>query len=112
MVVALLVVYDKLRHNSIITSGSDSHTTGLHPLGKALDFRTHDLYYLDENRLFLLLELVSLISSGLAGPSRITSVSGNTYTFRGPLYDVLLENFGEPNEHLHIEYDPKEEKRG
>ncbi len=71
----------------VITSGNDSvHKVGsLHGRDKAIDFRTKTL------------------------PER-----ADKFKFRdtlraiiGPDFDVILEDIGGPNEHLHVEYDPK-----
>ena len=109
MVLAALVVKDALDYvvlDTIITSGSDSHTTGLHPLGTALDFRTKHIALGSPDRLTILLGLIGRIAEALR--SNITPEQrGNTYIWGGQLFDLLLENFGEDNEHLHVEYQPK-----
>lgn len=71
-------------HNLTITSAQDSqHTPGsVHPLGMAVDFRTKNLtgdqkHYLRD---------------------RVKERLGNAY-------DVVLEDEGGPNEHMHIERD-------
>jgi hypothetical protein len=71
----------------VITSGNDSiHKVGsLHARDKALDFRTRTLA--DRADKFKFRDAMR----GLLGPG----------------YDVILEDVGGPNEHLHVEYDPK-----
>ena len=68
-----------------MTSANDSkHGDGsLHYYGKALDFRTHD-FSGDKAR------LRAEVKDAL-----------------GPDFDVVLEGVGTPNEHLHVEWDPK-----
>ena len=89
-------VYTSLDKNAIctITSANDSihspkslhygregkYTDGL---CRALDFRTHDF---DGDKQQLLHECKEAL---------------------GPDFDVVLEAEGSPNEHLHVEYDPK-----
>lgn len=69
-----------------ITSANDSkHSSrSLHYQGKGLDFRTHDV------RLTLKRVLLRRIQEAL-----------------GDQFDVLLENEGTSNEHIHVEWDPK-----
>lgn len=78
-------VYEDLGQTELwITSAADGvHKVGsLHPKGRALDFRTH----------------------GLA----LTQKAGLERTIQkalsARLFDAMLEDFGLPNEHLHIEY--------
>jgi hypothetical protein len=71
----------------VVTSGNDSKhgPNSLHGFDKALDFRTHSL------------------------PSREAKLAFRD-AMRGVLgrdYDVILEDLGGPNEHLHAERDPK-----
>jgi len=69
----------------VITSANDSKHSerSLHYQGCALDFRTHN-YSNDKG------ELRDRIKAAL-----------------GQDFDVVLEAVGTPNEHLHVEYDPK-----
>ena len=69
-----------------ITSANDSKhsANSWHYKGRALDFRTHD-FQSDKHQ--LLHELKEAL---------------------GPQFDVLLEGEGTPNEHIHVEYDPKD----
>lgn len=68
-----------------VTSGTDSHDTGLHPLGLALDIRTKD------------------IDSRADKHAMVADVKA----ILGRDYDVIFESEGLANEHLHIEYDPR-----
>lgn len=89
MLIALQVVeetYGKHGLDTIVTSGNDSqHMEGsLHYKGAALDFRTTH---------------AAGIGKGLvAGIAQILHPLG---------FDVLFENPGTPNEHCHVEYDPR-----
>jgi hypothetical protein len=76
----------KLKQDMLITSGNDGvHMPGsLHYLDRALDFRTKHLRPVDKRAL-------------------VTAVKRRL----GKDYDVLLENAGETNEHLHVEFDQK-----
>lgn len=73
-----------------VTSGNDSkHMKGsLHYEGKALDFRT---------------------SNWPMG--RQEAILTEIKRSLGTDYDCLLECMGTPNQHLHIEYDPKVKKK-
>jgi hypothetical protein len=68
-----------------VTSGNDSKhsAASLHYDGKALDYRTHD-FTGDKQQL----------------RQEVKAALGNDF-------DVVLEGVGTPNEHLHVEYDPK-----
>jgi hypothetical protein len=74
----------------VITSGADSQhgANSLHPSGNALDFRTKHVSSV------LKMKLVNGIRSLL-----------------GEQFDVVYEADGKPNEHLHVEFDPKESVR-
>lgn len=78
-------VYRDFGYTVVLTSGVDGkHKSGsLHSEGKAHDFRTHHVKRED------LYALVGTIQDAL-----------------GNEFDVLLENEGQPNEHLHVENDP------
>jgi len=90
MALALSIVVECFRdlgiNEVVITSGEDSrHKPGSkHYTGNALDFRTHHVPRM------LLKALVLNIKEALS-----------------PDFDVLLESQDEPNEHLHVEFDPK-----
>lgn len=79
-------VFDGHGLECIVTSGADStHKPGsLHYKGRALDFRTKHIPA--EQRKLVLRDLQEEL---------------------GEDFDVLLEGVGKPNEHLHVEYDPK-----
>lgn len=89
MLIALQVVeeeYSKYGVDTWVTSGNDStHKVGSkHYSGCALDFRTKH---------------VGGMGKGLASSiaKRLTHIG----------FDVLYEGAGTPNEHIHVEYDPK-----
>ena len=92
MVLALRVVEDWMPDGVTVTCGEEGvHGPGtLHPKGRALDIRTHHLYVNDIVRTMKLGTLREKIGSCL-----------------GPDFDVVIEDLGGPNEHLHVEYDPK-----
>lgn len=88
MVLGALVINDVFwKHDTecIITSANDSthSATSWHYKGRALDFRTK--HYVGDKT-----ALVQEIKDDL-----------------GPNFDVVLEDLGGNNEHLHVEYDPK-----
>ena len=72
-----------------ITSGVDSHTTGLHPKGRALDFRTRDVVAFG---LFTVSETVERIVQQMREQL-------------GADFDVVNEH--EAKVHIHAEWDPK-----
>jgi len=88
MLLAIRVVEDQmdLYHcDTIITSGNDSQhmAESLHYKGAALDFRTKHT-------------------------GRSKAIADAVKKILGPLeFDVILEDFGGENEHLHVEWDPK-----
>lgn len=89
VMVALVVdgVYSSFGVNEVyVTSANDRvHSTGsLHYKGRALDFRTQNVL----------------------GPIRPIIVQKIREFCPDPDFDVLWEDVGTPNEHLHIEYDP------
>lgn len=78
--------------DAMITSVNDSThgATSLHAFGRAMDFRTKHLFVdlldrKDRLNTFRLLVIKHLTSE----------------------FDVVLEDIGSPNEHMHVEYDPK-----
>lgn len=89
MLIAVHIVQEEFARyglDTVITSGNDStHSTkSLHYKGRAFDFRTR--------------HAVGVISGiYLAIKKRLTPIG----------FDVLYENPGGANQHLHIEYDPK-----
>jgi hypothetical protein len=78
-------VYDNYRCECVITSGNDSKhgANSLHYKGRALDFRTKN--YAGDKR-----ALRDEIKEAL-----------------GDDFDVILEDLGGVNEHIHTEYEPK-----
>lgn len=85
-------VYEKCGYDCTVTSARDGeHKPGsLHYEGRAVDFRLNDL-------------------SGIP-PADRTRVSRLAAVALGENFDVLHESPGTPNEHLHVEYDPKEKR--
>lgn len=71
---------------TVVTSGEDSHhgVNSLHPSGNALDFR----------------------SKHITSPQTLSWVR-QIRARLGDEYDVILEDEGTENAHLHVEYDPK-----
>lgn len=68
-----------------VTSANDSHTDKLHPKGLAFDVRTKDMNAEQKSQVFAHANLVL-----------------------NPLgFDLVFENPGGPNEHIHIEFDLK-----
>lgn len=80
-------IYSKYGYECIITSANDSThgPNSLHYKGKALDLRTKHLAMMHKSK------VVQDIKGAL-----------------GPQFDVVFEADGQANEHLHIEFDPKE----
>ena len=72
----------------VITSGTDSHKTGLHTTGNAIDLRCNAANGMNKTKC---LQWVVTLASAL-----------------GPNYDVMYEEFlaNPGNSHIHIEYDP------
>jgi hypothetical protein len=77
---------DEMEYDCIITSACDgTHSpTSLHYSGNAIDYRTKHLP--DTHKMLL--------------EGRIQSRIGKDF-------DVILEDMGNDNEHLHVEYQPK-----
>lgn len=75
----------------IITSANDSKhgEHSLHYKGKALDLRTKH------------------IRDGITKTAIINKIKESL----GPQFDIVFESVGLDNEHLHIEFDPKEPER-
>ena len=93
-VVAMMVVKELLNDKGLrtftITSCNDSThmMNSLHYKGLAFDVRTHDIIL--SNRGVWLTQLKTELKNLLSAE-----------------FDVVLEDAGGPNEHLHVEYDPK-----
>lgn len=90
MVMAAMIVNDIFQQRSlecVVTSANDSghSVASLHYSGKALDFRTR---YEELNGLEMIVR------------DEIREALGRDF-------DVVLEGVATPNEHLHVEYDPK-----
>lgn len=83
-------VFARHGHECVITSANDSThgPNSLHYKGKALDFRTKHVVMMDKKN--MILEIKARL---------------------GAQFDVVFESEGLPNEHLHIEHDPKEPER-
>ena len=73
-----------------ITSGDDSHKTGLHTVCRAVDVRTRNVSSPGPARLTELHRLVVRLQSRL-----------------GAHFDILFEKPDQPDEHIHIELDPE-----
>lgn len=100
MAIALSVVdgiLNQFTPNTIITSANDlTHMKGsLHYAGQAFDFRTHDIVLLSKyrDRTEMLEDLKRTVKENLGGE-----------------FDVLIEDASGPNEHMHVEWDPKDIK--
>jgi hypothetical protein len=90
MVLAAVVVdgiYAKRGLECVITSANDSRHSAAswHYKGRALDFRTHYEALNEQEQ-----EIRDEVKESL-----------------GQDFDVVMEAVGTPNEHLHVEYDPK-----
>jgi hypothetical protein len=93
IVLAMLIVNELLVAKGIkfiITSCNDStHMKGsLHYKGLAFDTRTHD---------------ITLLNRG----GYLTSLRDEIKVVLGDEFDVILEDLQGPNEHMHVEFDPK-----
>lgn len=88
LVAAVANVASTLPDSVTITSGIDGrHKVGSrHYTASAIDIRSHNFPSAASKRTF------------------ITDVLSRL----GPGYDMLLEYEGQPNEHFHLEFDPKE----
>jgi hypothetical protein len=80
-------------YSCVVTNGNErtpaqlaKTPTTLHPSGKALDFRTRHIPMMDK------VPIVNDITHAL-----------------GAQWDVVLENVGQDQEHVHIEFQPKQE---
>ena len=78
-------IYKKFGAECVITAGTDGkHMEGsLHYKGLALDIRTHNV------------------------PGRALQLKVALQQALGKDYDVVLEAVGTPNEHCHLEFDPR-----
>lgn len=96
MIIAVLVFMGLVQDFApvvTITSANDGvhKNTSRHFSGNALDFRTKDMFNTlsDSQRVYELSMLRSTLTQSLPG------------------FDVVLESVNLPNEHIHIEWDPK-----
>lgn len=78
-------IYKKFGAECVITAGTDGKhmEKSLHYVGKALDLRTNNV------------------------PGRALQLKVELQQALGKDYDVVLEAVGTPNEHCHVEYDPR-----
>jgi conjugal transfer mating pair stabilization protein TraG len=78
------MIFESFGVPAVVTSGNDSqHMEGsLHFAGRALDFRTKHM----------------------SGGGSAFSVRDQLRVALGPTFTVLLEDFGQANEHLHVQY--------
>jgi hypothetical protein len=83
-------VFEKRSYDCIITSANDGrHGVGsLHFSGQALDYRTKHI-------------------TGSTRSVTIASLIGEARRNLGADFDVIHEDYGGDNEHLHVEYQPK-----
>lgn len=86
IVIAAAIVYTRAGQRFTVTSLLDGRhmKNSKHYEGRAADFRTHDLRGITPQ------EIANRIKAEL-----------------GHGYDVLVEGLGTPNEHIHVEHDPK-----
>lgn len=84
-------VFSDYNTQCIITSANDSKhgANSLHYKGKALDLRTKH------------------VRDGITKTAIVDKIKDAL----GPQFDIVLESLGLDNEHLHIEFDPKEPER-
>ena len=84
--IAVENAFRSLGHDAIVTAAADGahKPDSFHYRGLALDFRTKHVTIPSTKA-----EIVARVRDAL------------------PQCDVLFENEGTPNEHLHVEYDPK-----
>ena len=82
--------FNKYGYECIVTSANDSKhgPNSLHYKGKALDLRTKHVQVMDKGK------IIKDLKEAL-----------------GPQFDVVFEAEGTPNEHAHLEFDPKEPER-
>lgn len=94
LILAMLIVDDVYRQTpygtAVITSlGDGKHMEGsYHAQGRAMDIRTRNI-------------------TEARGPKETQRLIGVIKENLGAAYDVVLEDLGGENEHVHIEYDPK-----
>ena len=83
-------VFESSGYGCVITSGvgKEHKAYSLHPVGYALDYRTKHIKTLQEKETLLERLKIAL-----------------------PVCDFLLEHVDKPQEHIHMEYDDKNDKR-
>lgn len=88
--IASAIYRDKAGVPCVITSASDGKhgPNSLHYKGLALDLRTSTLK-----------------------PEQVQPVYLALQSALGPQFDVVLEDEGEPNQHIHLEFDVKEHEK-
>lgn len=85
-----------------ITAGSDSHPIGdVHTLGQAFDLRTHGLS--DSQRKGLLERILADLQQSPADVATTLSLTDIWYARAVLLWFGQIENYNQPNEHLHIQ---------
>jgi hypothetical protein len=99
-------VFEKILGPSLdseVTSGNDSsHMEGsYHYKGLAFDFSIARVVAV--SKVFL----AAAVASALGGTGKETRLSTTALLYDGGDFDVLLENLGGENEHLHVEWDEK-----
>jgi len=85
-------IFNARGYSCVVTNGNErtpkqlaAKPNTLHPSGKALDFRTKHIPVMEKAHL-----------------------RDDIIVALGPQWDVVLENMGLDQEHIHIEFDPKE----
>lgn len=82
-----------------VTAGADSHPPGdPHTLGEAFDVRIHGIQDVVDIRV-----LLRAILEDLEGVSRDMEIPGVWYAAATPTWFAQIEDFGAPNEHLHVQ---------
>jgi hypothetical protein len=100
----LLIVhtcYLEKGYGAVLTSVADgTHGWGsLHHSGNAADFRTSTI---DRDKV---VDFVAYIAAALG--AAFVRRTTNRIIWSGPEWDVLLEDLNLPNEHAHLEFQPK-----
>lgn len=92
---------------TVITSGADgAHKEGsYHGTGEAFDVRTKSLVGHSKR------EVAKEVAVALGGSGAEKGIKPGTFAYDGGEFDVLLEDLGGPNEHLHVELDRRRVER-
>jgi hypothetical protein len=87
----------------IVTSGADGkHMEGsYHSRGLAFDFSLSSVFVIGKNA------LAKHVALALGGSGVEAKLSEGTFLYDGGDFDVLAENLGGNNEHLHVEWDAR-----